>query len=139
MQGVMSRLLPRIISAKTHGMIDYAAAGTSLIAGMLFRRNCKQRASNAALVLGAGILANALLTDYPLGVFRQYSFRVHGAFDYGIAALSQSMPRLLGIENEPEARYFKWQATGHGLIAAMSDYGDSGLSRSSRVRFRKTA
>jgi hypothetical protein len=128
MPGIMSLLAPKVISPKAHGIIDYIDAGTSFIAGALFRRR-NPRASNAAFALGASILANALMTDYPLGVFRRYSFRVHGALDYGVAAASAAMPQLLGIENMPEARFFKWQGTGEGVIAAMTDYGDARGSR----------
>ena len=129
MPGIMSRLAPKVISPKTHGIIDYVNAGANILAGVLFRRSGRRRASNAAYALGAGLLANALMTDYPLGVFRQYNFRVHGALDYGIAAASTSMPRLLGIEDEPEARFFKWQGTGEGVVAAMTDYSDARGSR----------
>jgi len=128
MPGIMSRLAPKVVSPKAHGIIDYANAGANLLAGALFRRR-NPRASNAAFALGASILANALMTDYPPGVFRRYSFRVHGALDYGIAAASTSMPRLLGIDDASEARFFKWQGTGQGVFSAMTDYGDARGSR----------
>src|SRR5579864_5195320 len=126
MPGIVSRLAPKVISPKTHAIIDYVHAGTNIIAGILFRRSGRRRASNAAFALGAGILVNALMTDYPLGVFRRNSFRVHGALDYGIAAVSTSMPSLLGIKGQPEARFFKWEGRGQGVISAMTDYGDAG-------------
>jgi len=139
MPGIMSRVLPKVISPRTHGIIDYIHAGTNFVAGALFRRR-NPRASNAAFALGAGILVNALMTDYPLGVFRRYSFRVHGALDYGVAAASASMPRLLGIEDEPEARYFKMQGTGEALIAGMTDYSDTqGARRRGRLFERRRA
>jgi hypothetical protein len=128
MPKIMSLLAPKVISPKAHGIIDYIDAGTSFVAGAILRRR-NPRASSAAIALGASILANALMTDYPLGVFRRYSFRVHGALDYGIAAASTSMPRLLGIKGEPEARFFKWQGTGEGVISAMTDYSDARGSR----------
>jgi hypothetical protein len=137
MPGILSRIAPKVISPKTHAIIDYANAGAHILAGALFRRNGRLRASNAAYALGVSILANSLMTDYPLGVFRHYSFRVHGALDYGIAAASTSMPRLLGIEDEPEARFFKWQGTGEGVVAAMSDYTDSRGSRRRRGNLRQ--
>jgi hypothetical protein len=134
MPGMMSRILPKVISPKTHGVIDYLNAGMNIMAGVLFRRSRRIRASNAAYTLGASILANSLMTDYPLGVFRRYSFRVHGALDDGIAAASAAMPGLLGIADEPGARFFKWQGTGEGLISAMSDYTDeTGSRRRSRL------
>jgi len=138
MPGIMSRLLPKVISAKTHGVIDYVHAGTNLVVGGLLRRR-NRRASNAAFALGASILANALMTDYPLGVFRRYSFRVHGGLDYGIAAASASMPKLLGIEGTPEARFFDWQGTGEGVIAALTDYRDMQGSKRRRPFLRRAA
>jgi hypothetical protein len=138
MPGIMSRLMPKVISPKTHGVIDYVNAGTNLLAGALFRRR-SVRASNAAYALGVGMLVNALMTDYPLGVFRGYSFRVHGALDYGIAAASASMPKLLGIEGSPQARFFDWQGTGEGVIAAMTDYSDTRGARRRRMFERRAA
>lgn len=134
MPGTMSRLAPKVISPKTHGVIDYIHAGTNIVAGMLFRRNGRRRASTAAYALGAGVLINALMTDYPLGVFRRYSFRVHGALDYGISAASAAMPRLLGIEDPLEERFFSWQGTSEGVIAAMTDYSDKTGARRHRGR-----
>jgi hypothetical protein len=128
MPGLMNRLTPKVVSARTHGVMDYVHAGLNFAAAALLR-NTNRRASKAAFAIGTGVLANALLTDYPLGVFRVYSFRMHGAVDYGIAAASTSMPRLLGIEDEPEARFFTWQGTGEGVIAAMTDYRDATGSR----------
>jgi hypothetical protein len=136
---LIDRLLPKVISPKTHAVIDYVHAGTNFMVGALLRgRN--RRASNAAYAFGASILANALMTDYPLGVFRRYSFRVHGALDYGIAAASASMPKLLGFEDQPEARFFKWQGTGESLVAAMTDYHDSrGARRRRALEWRRAA
>lgn len=123
MPGILSRLAPKVISPKVHGIIDYANGAAHILAGALFRRNGKRGASNAAYALGAGVLANALLTDHPPGVFRRYSFKVHGALDYGIAAASAGMPKLLRLESRPEAYFFDWQGTGQSVVAAMTDYG----------------
>ena len=139
MPGIMSLLLPKVISPKTHAVIDYIHAGTNFVAGALLRRR-SPHASNAAFALGAGILVNALMTDYPLGVFRRYSFRVHEALDYGIATTSASMPKLLAIEDRPEARFFRRQATAEGMIAAMTDYNGSREARRRRIsEFRRAA
>jgi hypothetical protein len=131
MPGLMNRLTPKVVSAKTHGAIDYLHAGLNFAAAALLR-NTNRRASKAAFAIGTGVLANALLTDYPLGVFRVYSFRLHGALDYGLAATSGSVPRLLGIEDLPEARFFKWQSTAEAVIAGLTDYKDRGGFRRRR-------
>lgn len=135
MPGILSRLAPKVISPKAHGIIDYANGGAHILAGALFRRKGRHRASNAAYALGAGILVNALMTDYPLGVFRRYSFRMHGAWDYGIATASAGMSKLLRLEGQPEAHFFDWQGTAQGVVAAITDYGDRPGARSrSRLR-----
>jgi len=131
MPGLMHRLTPKVVSARTHGVIDYVHAGLNFAAAVLLR-NSNRRASKAAFAIGAGVLANALLTDYPLGVFRLYSFRLHGAVDYGLATTSASVPRLLGIEDLPEAHFFKLQSTAEALVAGLTDYKDGSAFRRRR-------
>lgn len=126
---------PRVIGARNHAVIDYIHAATNFAAGAMFRRRRNIRASNAAYALGAGVLVNALCTDYPLGVFRVYNFKVHGLMDYGVAAASAAMPELLRLRNKnsAEARFFRAQGGGETVIAAISDYDDrSGAKRTSQ-------
>lgn len=118
---LLRRAFPKIISAQTHSAIDYIHAGTNLTVAAILR-NKNRDASNAALVLGFAGLLNALLTDYPLGVFRAYSFKTHGTVDYGIAAAAGIIPNLLEFKDRPEAKYFQMQAAGGLLIADLSDY-----------------
>lgn len=127
---------PKVISAKTHSILDYIHAGTNFAVAALFRRR-NRRASNAAFALGASVLANALMTDYPLGVFRLYSFKTHGILDYGVAAASAALPSLLGIEDTSEAGYFHAQGAGETLIAGLSDYSDTSGSRRHRRQVRQ--
>jgi hypothetical protein len=116
--------LPRVIPSRTHAVIDYIHAGTNFVVAALFRKS-NPRASNAALALGVGVLANALMTDYELGVFRLYSFKVHGILDYGVAASSAALPALLDITDTPQATFFHAQGAGETVIAGISDYDDS--------------
>jgi hypothetical protein len=120
--------MPRVISSKTHGVIDYIHAATNFVAGAIFRKS-NPRAANAAFALGAGVLANALMTDYELGVFRLYSFKVHGILDYGVAATSAALPAILHIQDTPEAGYFYAQGGGEAVIAGISDYDDNSGAR----------
>lgn len=116
---------PKIISARTHAVIDYIHAGTNFFVGAMFWRRRKRAAATGAFALGAGVLVNALMTDYPLGVFRVYPFKVHGLLDYGVAAASGFMPDMLGIRHRsPEAKFFRAQGVGETGIAAVTDYDD---------------
>jgi hypothetical protein len=136
--------MPRIMPSKTHAAIDYIHAGTNFIVSAFFgRRN--RRASTGAFILGASVLANALMTDHELGLSKLYSFKVHGILDYGVAAASAAMPALLGITGTKEAKFFYEQGAGESVIAAISDYDDdSGARRQGhrlddRFRMRRIA
>ncbi|HZR55862.1 MAG TPA: hypothetical protein VFA74_03240 [Terriglobales bacterium] len=124
----VDNFFPRLVSAKTHGIIDYIHASTNFVAAAIFRGTDK-RGSNAALALGVSVLANALMTDYPLGVFRVYSFKTHGILDYGVAAASAAFPTLLGIKSSSQRKYFHMQGAGETLIAGVSDYSDNSGKR----------
>jgi hypothetical protein len=123
---------PRVIPSRTHAAVDYVHVATNFLAGALFwKRN--RAAAGAAFFLGANVLTNALMTDYELGVFRKWSFRVHGALDYGVAATSSMVPILLGLEEDSaEARYFYAQGAGETVIAGITDYDDDSGAQHAR-------
>jgi len=121
--------MPRVLSSKTHSVIDYIHVATNFVAGVLFWRRNK-RAAAGAFILGGTVLANSLMTDYELGVFRLYSFKVHGMLDYAAAASSAAMPAMLGFTDRKESTYFYAQGGGESLIAGISDHDDdSGAER----------
>ena len=136
---------PRVISSKTHSIIDYIHAGTNFAAAALFYRRGNSRAGHAAAALGASVLANALMTDYEYGVFRVWNFKTHGVLDYGVAAASAAVPQLLKIEDTPGCAFFYAQGGGETLIAGISDYTDNSGSKrelqpaSPRRRARRAA
>jgi hypothetical protein len=133
---VIDNGFPRLIRSRTHSIIDYIHAGTNFLTGALFWSR-DRAAANAALALGAGVLFNTLMTDYEYGVFRVWSFKVHGALDYGVALTSAALPALLRLEEgSAEAMYFYGQGAGEMLIAGVSDYDDdSGAQRTRPSRY----
>lgn len=128
---------PRVISSKTHSIIDYIHAATNFAAAALFYKRGDSRAGHAAVALGGSVLFNALMTDYEYGVFRVWSFKTHGVLDYGVAAASSMMPKLLDIEEAGDAAFFYLQGGGETIIAGISDYDDdSGSKRNPSYRGR---
>jgi hypothetical protein len=113
----------KIIPQGTHAVIDYVHAATNFAAAAAFRKN--RAASTAALGFGLAVLGNALMTDYKLGVFRAYSFKVHGMLDYGVAAASAVLATVPGIKGTRSAAYFAGQGAGEAMIAGMTDYSDN--------------
>ena len=120
----LDNFFPRVISSKTHSIIDYIHAGANFAAAAMFYSRGSSRAGHAATALGAGVLANALMTDYEYGVFRVWGFKTHGILDYGVAAASAAIPQLLDLDEAEDAAYFYAQGGGETLIAGMSDYDD---------------
>jgi hypothetical protein len=120
---------PRVISSKTHSIIDYIHAGANLAAAALFYKRGSNRAGHAAAALGASVLVNALMTDYEYGVFRRWSFKTHGILDYSVAAASAAFPKLLDIDDPEDAAFFYAQGGGETLIAGISDYDDDSGSK----------
>ena len=96
------------------------------------------RANDCKSALGASVLANALMTDYPLGVFRLYSFKVHGILDYGVAAASAAFPEMLRLRRtSAPAQYFYGQGAGETMIAGITNYDDERGSRFDRWRVQR--
>jgi hypothetical protein len=117
----ITRRMPKIIDPSTHAVLDYAVAGTFLLAAAaLWNRN--KRAAIGSLVCGGATAINALFTDYPGGVFPTISYRTHGNVDAGLAGLTASTPRLLGFAGESEARLFGASAFAETVIAGLTDY-----------------
>jgi hypothetical protein len=113
--------MPKPISAKTHGFIDYAHAGFFLSMAFLCRKK-NPRAAAAAAVTGGFVLVQSLLTDYPLGVKKVLSFEAHGKMDAGFAAVSPLMPKLFGFSGTAAARVFEANGFIEGSVVALTDF-----------------
>ncbi len=100
----IERRLPKVIGPKTHGMIDYGHAAFFFGVALLCRRSNKP-AALAALGTGALVLVQSLLTDYLLGVKPVISFETHGKMDAAFASASWAIPRTLGFNGTPAAKY----------------------------------
>jgi hypothetical protein len=114
---VVSKPLPRIISPKTHAAMDYITVGAFLMgAGFFWERS--KRAALGALICAGAELAVSLLTDYPGGVKKVISFRTHREIDFGLAAMTATMPEFLAFKDDSERKFFLAQGM---LITAISE------------------
>jgi hypothetical protein len=119
--------LPKVIDAKTHGMIDYGHA-TFFFGMALFCRKKNPRAAVAALATGTFVLVQSLLTDYPLGAQPVISFNLHGKMDAGFAASSFLMPEIFGFAGTPAATVFRLNSLVESTVVALTDW-DSNKAR----------
>ena len=116
----LTNRLPKVISPRTHAIIDYATAGAFfLMTGLMWQRH--KRAAIAALGCGINEVANAMLTDFPGGVAGVISYPTHLKMDTGFAGIVASLPNLLGFTNEWPSIYFRSQGMAIAANAGMSE------------------
>ena len=119
--GVVTKRLPKVLSPKTHAIVDYATAGAFLIAAALFWRRNKRAAMGSLICAGAD-LALSLLTDYPGGVAKVISFPTHCKIDVGLAAMVAEMPRFMRFDDDKQRKFFAVQGSGIVGAANLTDF-----------------
>ena len=113
---IAAKPFPRAISPRAHAIIDYITVGSFLMTAAWFWGRSK-RAAIAALISGGAELAISLLTNYPGGVKKVINFRTHRDIDFGLGAMTATMPEFLAFKDEDERRFFLAQGA---LITAVS-------------------
>ncbi len=119
--------LPKPISAKVHGYIDYGHAAFFLGMALVCRKK-NPRAALAALATGSLVLVQSLLTDYPLGASPVLSFNAHGKIDAAFGASSALMPELYGFSGTKAATIFRVNSLVESTVVALTDW-DSNKAR----------
>ena len=71
----------QFISTRVHGYIDYAMGAFLIVCPWLFGFAGNQAAMLVPVVLGAGVIAYSLFTDYELGVVRKIPMTGHLMLD----------------------------------------------------------
>ncbi len=116
----ITKPMPRMISPKSHAMLDYVTAGVFL-AGALFFWKRNKRAAIASLVSGTAVAAMSALTEYPGGVNGVFGLERHRNIEVGLAAMVATMPAFFSFEDEPEKNFFRIQGV---LMTAISELTD---------------
>lgn len=123
--------LPKVIDARNHGIIDYCHAALFLGMALVFRKK-NPKAALASAVTGGFLLAESLLTDYPLGAARMIPFALHGQMDAGFAAASLAIPKVFGFAGTPAAGIFTANAFLEGAVVGMTGF-DSAAARAEQL------
>lgn len=134
---LLTKHMPKVISPRTHAVLDYVAAGTFLAGGvLLLKRRRDKRAGIAALVCGVAETVTSLLTDYPGGVTGLISFPTHGKIDMGLAAMTATLPEFMDFADGDDMGFFRAQAV---LITANAGLTDFGRGRNYEEAFQREA
>ena len=118
---MLENRLPKVLDARTHGVIDYGHAAFFLGMAVVCRKR-NPRAAVAALLTGLFTLGESLLTRYPLGVRPVLSFETHGRLDAGFAAASLAVPRVFGFEGSGAAKVFRGNAFVEATVVGLTDF-----------------
>jgi len=90
----------RFIPTKFHAPLDYIV-GAVLIAGpWIFQYSDSGAGTAISIVLGIGLIAYSLFTNYELGVWKVAPMAVHNLIDVVAGALLAASPWLFGFADD---------------------------------------
>jgi hypothetical protein len=89
----------RMISTRTHGVIDYVTGILLIAAPWLFGFANGTAAQWVPVILGAIVILQSLITDYELGAIRQLPMPTHLMLDAASGALLLVSPWLFGFSH----------------------------------------
>lgn len=126
-----TKALPKVVSPKTHAIIDYSTAGAFFTAAaLLWRKN--KRAALASMICGDLIGSLIFLTDCPGGVWKKISFETHGKVDPGVAGLVASLPNLMGFTDKAESHLFQSMGIALAAVGSMTQYDEGSSNAETR-------
>jgi hypothetical protein len=90
----------RFISTRLHAPLDYIVGVALIAAPWIFQFSEVAAATAISIVLGIGLIAYSLVTDYELGVWKVAPMAVHNLFDIAAGALLAAAPWIFGFADE---------------------------------------
>jgi uncharacterized membrane protein HdeD (DUF308 family) len=90
----------RFIPTKFHAPLDYIVGVALIAAPWIFQFSDVTAATVVSVVLGIGLIAYSLFTDYELGVWKVAPMAVHNLFDIGAGVFLAASPWIFGFADE---------------------------------------
>lgn len=90
----------RFIPTKVHAPLDYIVGAALIAAPWIFQFSEHTAATVVPIVLGIGLIAYSLFTDYELGVWKVTPMAVHNLFDLAAGGLLAASPWIFGFADE---------------------------------------
>jgi SPW repeat len=90
----------RFIPTKFHAPLDYIVGVALIAAPSIFQYSDVTAATVVSIVLGIGLIAYSLLTDYELGVWKVAPMAVHNLIDVVAGAFLAASPWIFGFADE---------------------------------------
>jgi hypothetical protein len=90
----------RFIPTKFHAPLDYIVGLALIAAPWIFQFSDVKAATVVSIVLGIGLIAYSLITDYELGVWKLAPMAVHNLIDIAAGAFLAASPWIFGFADE---------------------------------------
>jgi hypothetical protein len=90
----------RFIPTKFHAPLDYIVGVALIAAPWIFQFSDVSAAAVVSIVLGIGLIAYSLLTDYELGVWKVAPMAVHNVIDVVAGGFLAASPWIFGFADE---------------------------------------
>jgi uncharacterized membrane protein HdeD (DUF308 family) len=90
----------RFIPTKFHAPLDYIVGAALIAAPWIFQFSEHTAATVVPVVLGIGLIAYSLITDYELGVWKVAPMAVHNLIDIVAGTVLAVSPFLFGFSDE---------------------------------------
>ena len=90
----------RFIPTRLHAPLDYIVGAGLIAAPWIFQFSDLTTPTVLSIVLGVGLIAYSLVTNYELGVWRVAPMAVHNLFDVAAGAVAVAAPWLFGFADE---------------------------------------
>jgi hypothetical protein len=90
----------RFIPTKFHAPLDYIVGVALIAAPWIFQFSDVSAAAVVSIVLGIGLIAYSLLTDYELGVWKVAPMAVHNLIDVVAGGFLAASPWIFGFADE---------------------------------------
>ena len=90
----------RFIPTKFHAPLDYIVGAALIAAPWILQFSEHTAATVVPVVLGIGLIAYSLLTNYELGVWKIAPMAVHNLIDIVAGALLAASPWIFGFADE---------------------------------------
>ena len=90
----------RFIPTRFHAPLDYIVGAVLIAAPWIFQFSDESSATAISVVLGIGLIAYSLFTNYELGVWKVAPMAVHNLIDIVAGAVLALSPWLFGFADE---------------------------------------
>jgi uncharacterized membrane protein HdeD (DUF308 family) len=101
-----------------HGMLDYPAGILLIAAPWIFGFSDIDAARNVAIIIGAIVIVQSLMTDYEFSVADVLPLSAHLMMDVVAGIVLAASPWIFGFADEGTAAWLPHLVFGLGLIAA---------------------